>query len=353
MNHIVRVAAAPSTAATPNDSPARPGPTRRRRDPGPLALPQSEHTQRWPGLAPEVAERIAGWGPPKLRTAEQRAAWQATEGTLRGWVAALAPPTPNAASTDLWAVSRFGTWAFLSLGTLDPTIVCTSHNIEHFVGAALDEGWPEGRCHALRTALYRVCRAVNRDGFALAPPPIGRAEVAKPYTPSQENHYVLDASMPGRRNRVACAAVTFLSMGAGARGPQIIAAGPQDLVVHRGGRVSLLIAGSDPREVPIREPYTELALWAARECHGDRFITATNRSAVANTAHRIQGGDGCGLSLRRARSTWLAAHLVAFTPLAALRKFAGPVGGPTLTALLDHTSSELDAQAALEMGWGA
>ena len=94
-------------------------------------------------------------------------------------------------------------------------------------------------------------------------------------------------------------------------------------------------------------------LQAARECRGDRFVMATNRSAVSNTACRIKGTDGRGLSLRRARTTWLAAHLMTSTPLAALRKFAGPMSGPTLTALLDHTSAELDPDAALEMGWGA
>ena len=51
---------------------------------------------------------------------------------------------------------------------------------------------------------------------------------------------------------------------------------------------------------------------------------------------------GAGLVLRRARTTWLAAHIEAGTGLAVLRAIAGPVSPSTLTALMSETAAELD-----------
>ena len=322
------------------------------RDPTAAASPHRPMMSRHPQLAEAVAVRITTWGPPKPLTSEERLAWDASADTAREWVAVSVPVTPAAASTRLWGVSRLTIWAHMHLGTLDPAVVVTDHNIQHLI-AVVAKTRSEGWRHCLRSVLCRVGRAVNPAGFDPQPPVIGRSAVPKPYTPEDEAAFILDVSMPGRANRVPRAATALLSLAAGARGTAIALAGPQDLVTHRDGRVSVRLGGPDPRQVPIRAAYTDLAQWVARECRSTRFVTATNRSAVSNTARRITGSDGQGLSLRRARATWLAAHLAAATPLAALRKLAGPVGGPTLTALLDHTSAQLDTQTALEMGWGA
>ena len=53
-----------------------------------------------------------------------------------------------------------------------------------------------------------------------------------------------------------------------------------------------------------------------------------------------------GMSLRRARATWLRAHVVAGTPLAALRGVAGPLSMNTLSTVVDKVAGELDASAA-------
>lgn len=339
MQHTVSGGVALPNAATPNDPTA-------------AASPYRSMMSRHPQLAASVAVRIATWGPPKPLTRGERLAWDASADTAREWVAVSTPVTPGAASTRLWGVSRLTIWAHMHLGTLDPAVVVTDHNIQHLI-AVVAKTRSEGWRHCLRCVLCRVGRAVNPAGFDPRPPVIGRSVVPTPYTLDAEAAFALDVAMPGRANRVPRAATAWLSLGAGAQGTAIALAGPQDLVTHNDGHVSVRLGGPNPRHVPLRAAYTELALWTARECRGDRFVTATNRSAVSNTARRITGSDGVGLSLRRARATWLAAHLAAATPLAALRKFAGPVGGPTLTALLDHTSAQLDPQTALEMGWGA
>ena len=64
-------------------------------------------------------------------------------------------------------------------------------------------------------------------------------------------------------------------------------------------------------------------------------------------AQRLDPGDGKGQSLRRSRSTWLAAHLNAETPLSVLREVAGPLSTNTLDGILAYTINTLDDAAAV------
>lgn len=58
-------------------------------------------------------------------------------------------------------------------------------------------------------------------------------------------------------------------------------------------------------------------------------------------------GDA-SLSLRRARATWLTAHLVAGTPLPVLREVAVPLSAATLDDLLAATPAVTADQAVTE-----
>lgn len=83
-----------------------------------------------------------------------------------------------------------------------------------------------------------------------------------------------------------------------------------------------------------------------------RFVRATHRTAVYVLCRQVAVGD-LDLSVRRARSTWLAAHLHASTSLAALRRIAGPLSGDTLTGLLASSAADLDPVEAAVRGLGA
>ena len=61
-------------------------------------------------------------------------------------------------------------------------------------------------------------------------------------------------------------------------------------------------------------------------------------NAAARAANCIRVGY-IALSLRRARATWLTAHLEAGTPLPVLREMAGPLATATLDDLLVATSA--------------
>ena len=93
-----------------------------------------------------------------------------------------------------------------------------------------------------------------------------------------------------------------------------------------------------PRQRTTGQPFTRFSAFLL----GGRFVRTRNRNAVYELAARLAPMGGAGLVLRRARTTWLAAHIEAGTGLAVLRAIAGPVSPSTLTALMSETAAELD-----------
>ena len=80
---------------------------------------------------------------------------------------------------------------------------------------------------------------------------------------------------------------------------------------------------------------------------------ATTAHAVHVVTRRLGPVNTQGLSLRRARSTWLSAHLVAGTPLASLRRVAGPLSSNTLDGLLGYANASTDDMTAVTGALGA
>ena len=266
---------------------------------------------------------------------------------VRCWVAAAAPASAKTARTLMWATTRLAVWAYLALGSVDPTIVLHPHNIQHFVSHVSADRSPAWR-HAARSALCRVGRAANRDGWAPSLPQFGRPGRPRPYSSEMEAGFGLAAVMPGRSHRVGRMWVVCAGFGAGLLGPEIAVAGPQDLLALAGGRVAVRVGGTNPRLVPLRSAYTDMALRASQAAEGARFIAAEGRNAVTSIAGRLTVA-GEGLSLRRARVTWLAAHVTAGTSLAALHVISGRVGTQTLDSVLAHLAADMSPeQAALE-----
>lgn len=293
-----------------------------------------------------VAAVVAAWQPRRL-DAGDAAAWLVVAATVRGWVAAAAPATSRVARGMLWATARLATWAYRTLNTVDATTVWHPHNVVHFV-MHVNAGESAGWRYSAHSALQRVGRAVCPHLWLPAPPRAGRQSAPVPYTPAQEAVFALAAVMLGRSHRVARMWLVAAALGAGLRGAEIALCGPGDVVPAPGGRAAVQVPGADARLVAVRGPYTELVLHAARDCAAPRFLAATHPNAASCIAGRL--GSGGGLSLRRARATWIAAHLTARTPLGALRVMAGPLGQRTLNGVLDHVASAMTAEDAVAAG---
>ena len=116
------------------------------------------------------------------------------------------------------------------------------------------------------------------------------------------------------------------------------------------GRVGVNVGGPHSRLVPVRAAYTDMIREVARTAPSGVFIPSQGQDPVQSIAKRI---GPQGLALRWARSTWLAAHVAANTPLAALRTIAGQLSADTLNKLVEEARAGLSPQQAAQLGLGA
>lgn len=160
--------------------------------------------------------------------------------------------------------------------------------------------------------------------------------------------------LPGADEPVLGLAVAGLSCGAGMRGPEIVAAQIGDLKPVGSDRLAVKVRGRDTRLVPIRECWTPvvrqaMTLVGERSTPCDRFIRSQDRNAAARAANSVSIGH-VRLSLRRARATWLTAHITGGTPLPVLRQIAGPLSAATLDDLLAAAAVTIAPEQAVTEG---
>ena len=241
-------------------------------------------------------------------------------------------------------------WARHALGTVDMAVVLVPDVVEHWSMVVNDQLKNRAWRLDARTVLTRIGRAANPQGWPRARKRLGSTTVASTYDADEEVSWRVAASRLCRPGRADEAIVVVGSTGIGMSAPEIEMAESGDIVDLGGGRLAVSVKGRNARLVPIRRSYTELAKQAVEAAAGKRFVSCQGRNAVHRVAERLAPVGGDGLSLRRARSTFLAAHLIAGTPLAALRVLAGPVSANTLTDLLSVAADGIDAAAAVQQG---
>ncbi len=268
-------------------------------------------------LAPEVAAEVERWYPTGWSDTDLRAL-EPLLPTIRSWVAKAAPRNLYAAWRLLRATAAMAVWADRSLGTVDVRTVLHPINIDRWSmlhNADKPAGWREDTRGALRT----VGRAANLEW----PPPsptVGRRVVAVPYTTSEETGFYRAARLPGRANRAVRMWVVCGSLGAGLNGPELAAANTAYLIEIDEGRLAVRVRGRKPRLASIRRYYTDLAWEAIADTPSGRFIKGNSSKTVHWVVGLIGPSNRKGLSLRRARSTWLLAHVVAGTPLDVIKQ---------------------------------
>ena len=315
---------------------------------GGLHLPSgdrlAEARDALPAPCTEAEAVIATWVPHSVRGAAPAVLAEA-----RTLAAALHPETAMAARRLLWALAPLAVWADKSLGSLAATSM-NDRNVETWI-AVVNAHRPQGWRNASRSVLRQVGRAVNPAGWPETPDTVGRPPACSPYDPDEEALLRFAAGLPGVNDPATSLWVAAASCGAGMRGPEISAAETGDLTEIGDDRLVVRVRGRDARIVPIRACWTDTARRAIqlvqdRSESCDRFIVAQDRNATARAANRVTVGD-TGLSLRRARATWLTAHLEAGTPLPVLREVAGPLSAATLDDLLGATTNAVTAEQAV------
>ena len=298
-------------------------------------------------LAPEVVATLERWRPTTWSEGDLRTL-EPLLPTLRGWVQQLQPRDAKQAAQYLRAASGIVVWAYQSFGNTDPTVVFHPSNVEAWtmtVCADRSMRWRE----ATRSKLRTLGRVVNADGWSPPTQKVGKQQIARPYTTLEEKVFRLVCGLPGRANRSQRLWVVCGSLGVGLSGMEIAAARTSDLEHLSNGHLAIRVQGRNSRLVPIRRDYTDLTRAAADASATDRLIPTNGRNIVPTTASRLNPS----LSLRRARSTWLVAHMTAGTSLAVLRMIAGPLSANTLDGLLGYVTADIDEEAAALGALGA
>ena len=322
----------------------------------PVTLDDGAHAQR-PGPRhggdeqPEVANaaaHLAEWLPVCARALDPETL-AAVEPHVRSAAAAAQPRTVSDVHRILRVAFDHTLWTLDELGFLDPATVWHPENGRVWVDEVNADRSVDWRQEAGRT-LAQIGRAVNPRFWPAGTESLTKTGPAAVYDEPGEaalQHAAILKGAPGRADELA---VTGFSMGGGLNGPQIALAMPSDVIHLGGGRVGTWVRGRHARLAPIRDDYTALVLRAVEFAGDERFIRATSRNAVYIAAERVMVHGFGHLELARARSTWLKAHLVAGTPLAALRVIAGPLSLNTLSGLLSPASEEFSAEAAAVEG---
>ena len=326
-----------------------------------------------PVVKPEVAAMIEGYRPrfmspteaaigtwrPRFPRPQDTSDVEVVLPTVREWVTATVPKTVKVARVLMYKTTYYAVWGLGTTGTLRPDVLLIPDNIEHYIHV-VHEKLPGGWKNNTRTILRRVARAVNPDDWPLKPLGIGSRVIKPPYDHSEEQTFIAVAPLPGRRDRLARIAVVCFSLGAGMSATETCLARPEDLREMPDGRLAVAVRGEQPRLVPIRRDYTELAreaLDVAHESGVGRFLYG-HSSIASDVAYRLLGDRRVDpnvetFSIRRARNTWLSAHLRAGTPVPVLRRFSGRLSQRALDVLAQRIADDLDPWQAANKGLAA
>ena len=297
-----------------------------------------------PVLPPEVTEHIWRWKPSaKVVPYEPPRLCKVVVPLTRRCVTATAPPTTEDARRLLRYTVAMLVWADGAVGAVAPDVI-TPGNIGEFLREALTQ---DGKLPSLawkraaRTAMWLVGSAVNPDAdWDGKRPPVPFPPFSLPYDTADEDVIRLACDLPGAHDPAALLWSVTGPMGTGMTGEEARLAEVSDIHEWGNGRLVVQVRGDQPRLVPVRVRWTETVREAIRAAHSrpppppDRFVTVKGHSSAAGFARRLPCGMAGGVSLSRARATWLAAHLLAGTPLPALRMLAGSPDRGVLAHLL-------------------
>ena len=298
--------------------------------------------------AAKIASKIATFVPRSLR-GEAPEVLEAAMPTARQYVARARPGDPDEVRRFMRTVAELLVSCVKSGETLDPEIDLHPDNIDYFVNH-ICEDQSDGLRHEKQWVLTLVGQKVVPHLHPAKRRGVGRHRPADPYAPHVEEVFVVVAVLRCDQGWPGDAWVVVAVLGVGMKGFEARAAHRSDLFDLGDGRLGVQVKGRNARVVPIRQPYLDLAHAVLEAADDGPFIVNAGCNALHQCASRIAVDGGPSLSLVRGRLTWIKAHLVAGTPVAVIRKFAGPVSMNTLTHLLGSAAEEIPDEVALIEG---
>ena len=297
------------------------------------------------GLTAEIAAKIETFVPLSLR-GEDPGLLGVVMPAARHHVTKAGPGDPHEARRFVRAVAELLVERVRGGEPLDPEIDLHPDSIDYFVNTACADD-SRGVRHERQWALTLIGRAVVPHLHPVKRKGVGKRAPVDGYAPQAEGALLLAAGLRCDLGWPGDAWVALAVLGFGMKGPEARMAHPGDLFPMRGGRLGVQVRGRHPRRVPIRKPYMDLAHAVLRAAGDGPFITCGDLHKIAA---RVAVHGGPCLSMVRGRNTWITAHLMAGTPLAALRRIAGPVSMETFTHLLGAAAAEITDDEALSEG---
>ena len=249
------------------------------------------------------------------------------------------------------AVTELVAWRVRSGEAFDPEVDLHPDGIDYFVNRVCvdrSDGWRRDR----QWVLGRIGRLVVPRLHPVKRRGVGASRGVDPYSVIEQEALLVIAGLACDLGRVEQGWLVVAALGAGLKGPEVKAARPGDVFDAGDGRLGVRVRGRHERVVPIRERYVQTAIAVVEASSGGPFIADGAPNSVHKIASRIETPRGLSLSLVRGRHTWLKAHLVAGTPLAALLRIAGPVSLVTCTQLLGSAAQEITDDTAFAQGLG-
>ena len=313
-------------------------------------------TIRVESLPVEVVAVIESWVPRSVRDADTKAL-SVVMPKAREIVADMAPQSPRSARHLFWALAPMAVAMYRRLGGFSAATV-NYNNVEIWV-AQINAHRKRSWRATSRSTLKRIGLVVNPLGWPQPPTVMSRTPAVEAYSSLDELLYIDAAALPGFENPEQRRWVTAGAFGFGLNGPELATADIDDLRELGDGRLAIQVRGRHPRLVPLRACCTDLVRQAVSLVEqrpagsSRRFVLANDKNAGARLANKVTIGRDRRLSLPRARSTWLTAHLRADTPLVALLEIAGPLSPETLKSLIAASGITITPEQAARKGLGA
>jgi len=229
--------------------------------------------------------------------------------------------------------------------------------IEAFCVAGL-AGRAPGTRGTYRSALYRLAEAAYGPAAQRATPFPG-AKAPPPYSREERAELAaVAAAQRGAAKRASALAMVVFGIGAGLRPGELVALRGGDVFRH-GRQVVVRVSGPSARVVPVTSRYAGRA-WELARGAGTGFVfrpgTAERgyKNFVTNFARGLSADPAApGLSLRRARSSFICGHLAAGTPVGVLLAVTGIAEAGSLARYARHVAGISSSTGALRARWRA
>jgi integrase len=209
-----------------------------------------------------------------------------------------------------------------------------------------------------RSALYRLAEVAHGLPGQRATPFAG-ARAPVPYSPAEwaELAAVAAAQRDPARRSSALAMVVF-GIGAGLRPGELVALRGGDVFRH-GRQVMVQVSGPSARVVPVTSRYAGRAWQLARRAGSDFLFRPgpadrSYKNFVTNFARGLAADPAApGLSMRRARSTFICHHQASGTPVPVLLAVTGIAEAGSLARYARHVADVCSSKGALRERWRA